>query len=226
MAHCDLQLALPSLCMLQMVMGASLDTISKSSSLEAVLTILTYIIGVLFYTLLIGMVTGIVASMNITRQQYVDRLQIWQVRLRAEWLLHRGGAWISEQRLAKLQGWTRAAHAGTWVHGFMQARCYGANKMNNVQLAGAVTGFSPPQHMHCTLRGQVTMPHVCLRMQDYCQYRRIPPKMSKLVRKYLEAQHLRKRVLDDDEASVLDDDEAHSGCRLCHRSHAWRARSL
>lgn len=64
---------------MQMVMGSALDTVSKTSSLEVVFTIASYIIGVLFYTLLIGVVGSIVASLNTSGQQYVEKLQVWRV---------------------------------------------------------------------------------------------------------------------------------------------------
>ncbi|GIL57961.1 hypothetical protein Vafri_13167 [Volvox africanus] len=63
---------------LQVVMGSNVDVVSTSSSVEVVFTICSYIVGVVFYTILVGIMSSIVLSLNRSGQMYVEKLQIWR----------------------------------------------------------------------------------------------------------------------------------------------------
>ncbi|PNH08058.1 Potassium/sodium hyperpolarization-activated cyclic nucleotide-gated channel 4, partial [Tetrabaena socialis] len=61
---------------LQVVIGSNVDVVSASSSVEVVFTICCYLVGVVCYAVLVGIMSTIVLSLNRSGQMYVEKLQV------------------------------------------------------------------------------------------------------------------------------------------------------
>lgn len=63
-------------------MGATPGQVSTSSSVEVVFVLCCYIIGSLFYAIIIGIISTIVQSLDLSGALYVEKIQMWKVSRR------------------------------------------------------------------------------------------------------------------------------------------------